>query len=256
MAGLVEALLSGALVALTSVLPLNPEGAFSSFVQGYGSFLVPSYLGVLFALLFRYRERYSNLFLKAMRGLYEAELKYLFFATVFTVLLGFSVSKLAPRVSTAGATAVNLLVGVLLVLSALLWPKLAPLRALDERLPEHPSILDAISSGVLQGLSFLGGLSRTGLVTLGLVLPGHSPRKAVEWGFMVSPAYFVLRLCLLGSWKPSGPPWIPFSAFLVSFIVTLLTISTWEALAEAHGKRFLLFFGLIPLIVYALEVVA
>ncbi|GAB6135633.1 undecaprenyl-diphosphate phosphatase [Thermococcus prieurii] len=255
MVGLVEALLSGVLVAVASVLPLSPEGSLASLIPGYSAFLVPAYLGVTFAVFFRYRETYSRLSLQAMRGIYEAELKYLFFVAVFTVLLGFSVSKLACRVSQLEAGVINLIVGIFLLTVALSWPKLALLRGLDERLPEQPSILDSLSSGVLQGLSFLGPLSRTGLVTLGLVLPGHSARKAIQWGFMASPAYFVLRLFLTGTWRPDGPVWIPFSAFLAAFFVTLLGISLLERLAGSHDRKFLLAFGLIPIIVYTLEVI-
>ena len=256
MLGFVEALLSGAVVAVTSMLPLNPEGALvSSLVPGYSGFLVPAYLGVTFAVLFRFRERYSRLSFQALRGVYEPELKYLSFATLFTVMIGLPVFKLSCRVSTVEAGAANLLVGTLLSAAALVWPRLALLRGLNERLPEQPSILDAISSGVLQGLSFLGPLTRTGLVTLGLALPGHSAKKVLEWGFMISPAYFVLRLFFVGSWRPDGPAWVPFSAFLVAFAGALFMMFLLEKLAESYGERFLFFFGLVPIIIYALEVI-
>ncbi|WP_297480861.1 undecaprenyl-diphosphate phosphatase [Thermococcus sp.] len=250
----IEALLSGILFALASWLPMNPEGEWvSSLVRSYHSFLVPAYLGVTFAVMFHYRERFSTLSLKAMRGIYEAELKYLFFATLFTVLIGFPLLECPIGITGKESAIVNVLIGMLIVLLALNTPKKNPLKELDKKLPEQPSILDALSGGVLQGFALLEGVTRTGIVTLGLLLPGHSGRKALEWGFLISPAYFVLRLLQLGNWESSGPAWIPFLAFLSAFLTTLLLIPLLEKLAERWEKPFLIAFGLIA-IAYALEV--
>ena len=251
----VEALLSGILVALASWLPLNPEmGGVSSLLQDYSSFLVPAYLGVTFGVMFHYRERFSTLSLKAIKGIYEAELKYLFFATLFTAIIGFPLLKCSIGITGKESAIVNILIGTLIVLLALNMPRRNPLRELDEKLPEQPSILDALSGGVLQGFALLEGVTRTGIVTLGLLLPGHSAKKVVEWGFLISPVYFVLRLLQLGDWKPGGPAWVPFIAFLSAFFTTLLLIPLLEKLAERWEKPFLIAFGLIA-IAYALEVV-
>jgi len=256
MGTLIEALISGLIVALTSWLPLSPEGnTVSSLVGGYSSFLVPAYLGVTFAVLFRFRERFSTLLLKAMRGVYEAELKYLFFATLFTVLIGLPLSRFSCRVSAEVSTVVNALVGVAIVLLAVLNPTKNPLKELDRKLPEQPSILDSLSGGILQGFALLGPLTRTGTVTLGLLLPGHSAKKALQWGFMIAPAYLILRLVQLGSWQSSDPAWVPFTAFASAFFGSLLLMPLLERMAEKNGRYFLILFGLVAVVVYALEVI-
>lgn len=253
MTELVEAFLSGLIVAVTSWLPLSPEGSVvSSLVEGYSSLLVPAYLGVTFAVLFHFRERFSRLLLEAMKGIYEAELKYIFFATLFTVLIGLPLSGFC-RVSARTSALLNILIGGAIVLLATFKPKRNPLRELDKKLPERPSILDAFSAGILQGLVLLGPITRTGAVTLGLLLPGHDAKKALRWSFMVAPAYLVLRLIQLGSWRSSGPVWVPFTAAVSAFVVSLLLMQILESLA-GKGRHFLMAFGLIPLIVYALEV--
>ena len=252
----IEAIISGLVVALTSWLPLSPEGnTFPSLLEGYSHFLVPAYLGVTFAVLFRFREKFSTLLLKAMRGIYEAELKYIALATAFTLFIGLPVSKFSCRVSAETSALINALVGVAIVLLAVLNPSRNPLRELDSKLPEQPSILDSLSGGILQGFALLGPLTRTGAVTLGLLLPGHSAKKALQWGFMIAPAYFLLRLVELGSWKPNGPVWVPFMAFASAFFGSLLVMTLLERVAERNGRLFLIFFGLMSTVFYALEVI-
>ncbi|WP_297552258.1 undecaprenyl-diphosphate phosphatase [Thermococcus sp.] len=252
----IEALLSGLIVALTSWLPLNPEANWvSPLVEGYSSFLVPAYLGVTFAVLFRFRERFSRLLLEAMKGIYEAELKYLFFATLFTVLIGLPASRFSCRVSAQTSALLNITIGGAIILLAVLNPAKNPLKELDRKLPEQPSILDSLSAGILQGFALLGPLTRTGTVTLGLLLPGHSAKKALQWGFMVAPAYLILRLVQFGSWQSSDPAWVPFTAFASAFFGSLLLMPLLERMAERNGRYFLISFGLVAVVVYALEVV-
>ncbi|WP_050003191.1 undecaprenyl-diphosphate phosphatase [Thermococcus eurythermalis] len=256
MGTLVEALLSGLIFALTSWFPLSPEGDVASVLVGnYQSFLVPAYLGVTFAVFFHYREKFSRLLIEAMKGIYEAELKYVFFATLFTALIGLPLSKFSWGLSAKISSAVNALIGALIVLLSLATPRRNPIRELDGKLSEEPSILDSLSAGVLQGVALLGPLTRTGAITLALLLPGYSARKALQWSFMVAPAYFILRLLQFGSWEPEGPVWIPFTAFASAFFVSLVLIYLLESLAEKRARLALTAFGIVPIIVFALEVI-
>jgi len=251
----VDALISGFLVALASWLPLSPEaGWFPSLVKDYTLFLVPAYMGTTFAVLFYFRDELSRLFMEVLRGVYRAELKYLLFATVFTALIGIPASKFSHLIIGEDSTLINALIGALIVLTALASPKGNPLRELDRKLPEQPSIVDALSAGILQGLALLGQLTRTGAVTLGLTLPGHSARKVLEWGFLVAPAYFVLRLLQLGNWEPRDQT-LSFIAFTSAFFTSLLMLSLLPKLANGREKLFWVAFGLIPILVYALEVI-
>lgn len=255
MDSLSSAVLTGIITALASWLPLNPEGSLFSPLVNQTEFLVPAYLGITFAVLFRYRERFSEMLIKAMKGIYDPELKFIVFAAVFTVTVGYPLERFSCAVSDFSSLIINAGIGVFLILMALLWPKLAILKRIDEKLPEQPSILDALSGGILQGLSVLGTLARTGFVTAGLVVPGHSVKKSLEWGFMVAPAYFVFKLAMIRTWKPDGPAWVPFTAFLLAFVVSLLTMRVLETLAERNERKFLAIFGLIPILALILEVI-
>lgn len=70
--GIADALLSGILAALTSWLPMSPpEGSFGRLIDGvisYTAFLVPAYAGIMFSVLYRYRERLSKEPLMAFGG--------------------------------------------------------------------------------------------------------------------------------------------------------------------------------------------
>ena len=252
----VEALLSGLMAALTSWFPLSPEGDVASvFVGDYQSFLVPAYLGITFAVFFHYREKFSRLLIEAIKGIYEAELKYVFFAALFTALIGLPLSKLSWGISAQIASALNALIGALIVLISLATPRRNPIRELDGKLSEEPSMLDSLSAGILQGVALLGPLTRTGAVTLALLLPGYSAKKALQWSFMVAPAYFVLRLLQFGSWEPEGPVWVPFMALVSAFFGSLMLMSILEFLAEKRARLTLTAFGIVPVIVFALEVI-
>jgi len=230
--------LYGLLVAFASWSPLSPE-----VVPVPGELVVPCYLGLTFAVLFHFREKISFLLAAAMAGRFEPELKYLLFTSLFTFLVGFPLSALSLRVSE--------LVNVPLGMALALVPR-GLLRAIDD-VPEQPSIVDSLLGGIGQGLSLIGGLSRTGMVTLALLLPGHSAKKALQWSFLVAPAYFLVKLVSIGQWE-QAPPMPAFIAFTSAFFGSLLMMTLLERVAE-RGRPFLVVFGLIPLVFYALEVI-
>ncbi len=256
MDSLPSAVLTGIITAMVSWLPLNPEENLFSSLVNQSEFLVPVYLGITFSVLFKYREKFSEMLVKVMKGIYDPELKFLVFATIFTITIGYPLKRFSCEVSDFSSLIINAGVGVFLILMALLWPKLAVLKRIDEKLPEQPSILDALSGGILQGFSVLGNLTRTGLVMAGLVVPGHSVKKSLEWGFMVAPAYFIFKLATIKTWKPNEPAWIPFTAFLLAFASSLITMGILETLAEKNERKFLAVFGLIPLLTLILEVIS
>ncbi len=96
--GIADALLSGILAALTSWLPMSPpEGSFGRLIDGvisYTAFLVPAYAGIMFSVLYRYRERLSKEPLMALRGGAEtSELQYFVLGFLLTLLLGLPLAK-------------------------------------------------------------------------------------------------------------------------------------------------------------------
>ncbi|WP_297499422.1 undecaprenyl-diphosphate phosphatase [Thermococcus sp.] len=253
MTAIVDAILSGFIAALASVLPLSPEGEpFSSLVSDYSYLLVPAYLGVAFAIFFYFRDEFSRQCLQAMRGIYKPSLKFVAFASLFTVLLGYPLWRFSLNLPGEVSAIINALSGGLIVLYSL-RPNLNPLKGPDGKLPEEPSMVDSLSAGLAGGVAVLGSLSRTGLVLPALIIPSHKPRKAVEWALWVAPAYILLKLTLI-SWNSSGDVWIPFTAFLSAFITSLLVIHLLLVLAERRGRGLLVTLGLISVVVYSLEV--
>jgi undecaprenyl-diphosphatase len=253
MVGIFNAIVSGLLVAVSSLLPLSPEGASISSIQGYSELLVPSYLGVAFGVLFYFREEFSISSLKAMRGVYTAGLKYVVFSTVFMVLLGYPLWRFSFDISETLSSVINLVIGFLIMVLSL--GRFHPLKSLEERLQEEePTLVDALLSGVAQGIAVLGVLSRTGLAIVALMLSPHEPKKVLEWALWMIPIYVFLKLGLIGTWKPVEPIWIPFSAFLSAFVTSILMIWVLLSLAERNGRLLIASLGAVALVVYSLEV--
>ncbi len=261
----VSSAITGIVVALTSWLPVGPEGGavsrfLGSVAKGYSNYLVPAYLGVIFAVIFYFRDPIAVGTQRALSRSIGAELKYLFYASLFTLVLGYPLVAgnwefLDPTTSDA----VNAAVGAAMILVGLacLVRKRAPLEEVEKRLAdgEEPTLLDAVLSGIAQGLAMLGELSATGLVLLVLSLSGMKPKKALKLLFMISPIYMILRLLLLGSWNPAMPVYLPFTAFITSFVTAILFMKALMVAGERLSRRtFLTLMGLIPIVVYLMEV--
>ncbi|WP_297420362.1 undecaprenyl-diphosphate phosphatase [Thermococcus sp.] len=263
----VSSAITGFIIALASWLPIGPEGAAVSHFIGtaivnYTDYVVPSYLGVIFAVLFYFRDLIAVGTQKALRKNFSAEARYFAYASLFTLSIGYPIAAggwnvLNPRASDA----VSAIIGAAILLVGILcWRgKSAPLEGMDRKLgdEDEPTLLDGISSGVAQGLAMFGELSATGLVLLVLSAGGIKPRKALELLFMISPVYLILRLLLLREWTPVMPVYLPFTAFLSSFVTAILFMKALLFAGEKLRRRtFLTLMGLVPIVVYLLEVVA
>ncbi|WP_054841548.1 undecaprenyl-diphosphate phosphatase [Thermococcus peptonophilus] len=184
--GIADALLSGILVALTSWLPpLSPEGSFGHLIDGmisYTAFLVPAYAGIMFSVLYRYKERLSKEPLMVLRGVETSELQYFVVGVLLTLMLGLPpLAKLLEAHNTV-LDVFNLILAVLITFFGLTWPRLTILKGAESKIPSKPSFLDAVLAGVFQSFSSTGGVSRAGLAILALILPGHEAENVLEWG--------------------------------------------------------------------------
>ena len=246
-------------------MPLGPEGGavsrfLGSVAAGYSNYLVPSYLGVIFAVIFYFRDLIAVGTQRAMHGSIGAELRYLFYASLFTLVIGYPIVAGNRKVlGLVSSDAFNAVVGVALVLLGLgyLARRRAPLEGVERRLAdgEEPTLLDAVSSGVAQGLAMLGELSATGLVLLVLSVNGMKVRRAMELLFMISPAYLILRLLFLCSWNPAMPVYLSFTAFVASFVSAILFMRALLMAGERLDRgAFLVAMGLVPVVIYAVEV--
>jgi len=261
----VSSAITGIVMALISWLPIGTGEAVSHFLGSvagaYRPYVVPSYLGVIFAVLFYFRNLIAVGTQKALRGSFSPDLRYFIYASLFTLALGYPIAAGGWKVlDPLASDAVNALIGAFLILVGVLcWRKGAPLENVGKRLREadEPTLLDAVSSGVSQGFAMLGELSPTGLVLLALSATGMKPRRALELLFMIYPVYLTLRLLFLGSWNPAMPVYLPFTAFLAAFVTSILFMRFLLVAGERLSRRtFLILMGLVPIAVYTLEVIA
>lgn len=261
----ISSILSGVIVALSSWLPTSPDSytvvrVLSGVAQGYQEYLVPAYLGVTFAVLFYFKEKIALGSQNALRGRFDSEIKYFAYASIFTILLGYPLVRLTGLEGSRLADLVNSLLGLLFILAGLFLPRFRSVaQGFEDKMREErsePTLLDSIISGILQGVSLLGGLSRSGFIILGLTLTGIDVKKALELSFLIAPAYFIMRLASMEGWNPSLPVSLLFTSFLAAFVASLITMKGLIKLSCVLGdKTFLAVFGLIGILIYLMGVV-
>jgi undecaprenyl-diphosphatase len=263
----VSPMLTGIIVALASWLPIGPEGYAVSRLLGdiapaYGDYMVPSYLGITFAVIFYFKNLIGLDTQIALRGRISSDLKYLFYASLFTILVGYPVVlNLKDAVGPATSDLINALAGLMLLLVGLVYGnrRRAPLGKVEGQMRENEdeaTLLDAIVSGIAQGVALIGGISRSGLVLLGLSGTDINVKRALELSFLVAPVYLVMKLLFIGGWDSGLPISLLFTAFVASFVMSLITMKLLLMAAEALGRRsFLVVFGSVAIVVYLLGVV-
>lgn len=263
----VAPLISGMIIALGSWLPVGPEGHSFTALLGavapsYGDYLVPSYLGVMFATLFYFRELIALGSQNAIKKHLDSDTMYFIYASVFTLLVGYPILKtVSDAVDPGTSDLINAIAGFGLVLVGLLAGTRvqAPLEGIERSIREkkdEATLVDAVVSGLAQGVALIGGLSRSGFVLLGLASTGMDVKRALELSFLVAPVYLVLKLAFMGGWDPKLPVALLFTAFLAAFVVSLVTMKLLLKLAGAVSRRtFLVSFGLIAIAVYLMGVV-
>ncbi|NJE42439.1 undecaprenyl-diphosphate phosphatase [Thermococcus sp. GR6] len=260
-------LISGIIVALSSWFPISPEGysvnlMLQSIDPLYESYLVPAYLGILFAILFHFREKIATGAQKAIRMSIDPDGKFVFYSSLFTVFIGYPVVVGLPEIlSPKTADIINAIIGLVMITAGLLMARRVsvPLRGVDDCLREHedePTLIDSLVVGLAQGISLIGGISRSGLTLTVLLSTGASVKRALELSFLVAPLYLIMRLAFIESWDPDLPVALLFTAFLASFATSILTMNLLLRLAESLNRRtFLILFGSIAVIVCILGVI-
>lgn len=259
-------LLSGVVVALSSWLPTSPEGysimrLLESATPAYADYLVPAYLGVTFAVLFYFKEKIALGSQRVLRRSLDSDTKYLLYATLFTVLLGYPLLVgLEGFIDSKVADFINALIGFAIFLFALFLGRFHPLLGgTKEKIREEKdgaTFVDSIVSGLLQGGALIGGLSRSGLVFFGLVVTGVTAKKALELSFLIAPVYLILKLAFVTGWDPALPVSLLFTSFISSFVASMVTMKGLLRAVEVLGERtFIAIFGLIPVFIYFVGVI-
>jgi len=263
----VVSLISGMIIALGSWLPVGPEGhSFTTILEAiapsYRAYFVPSYLGVTFAVLFYFRERIALGSRNAIKRRPDSDTMYFIYTSVFTLLVGYPIMKrVSDAVGPATSDLINALVGLGMIMIGLLAGThfRAPLEGAESSIrkeKDEATLVDAVISGLAQGASLIGGLSRSGLVLLGLVSTGMDVKRALELSFLAAPAYLILKLAFMEESGPELSIGPLFTAFVGAFVVSFVTMKLLLKLADTVGRKgFLVSFGLIAIAVYLMGVV-
>lgn len=249
----VDGIISGITAAIMFLFPASPEGDVVSIVgKNYAELLVPSYIGMMVAFLFYFRDTISREAATMLRGLPWPELRYVLFSSVITLILGLPLSRLTPAKNIG--TAVNLFVALLIILLSA-NPKLpAKLGEIGRAFDERPTPVDGFLAGVAQGVSSIGGLSRSGLTVLLLAPSAYDPKDTVRFSFEIAPAYLLVRVLSM-DWHPQSKLLGPV-AFTSAFFTSL--VGLWAIIKAAERLetgKFLFVYGLIGVILCLVEVV-
>lgn len=241
---LIKTILSGILAAVVVMFPTSTRVVLYRPTD----LLVPSYAGVIVAILFYFRDVVSREPVLAIKGYPWPQLKYLTLTTALTLTIGLLLPELSLS-PTAIAT-----VGIIIALSLPLaqrYPFLYRLRASFE---EEPTPLDAITTGLAQVVSVLFFLPRSGLVALSLAFSGYDAKRILRFSLEAAPAYALVQVLKLGQCQ-FIPKWIGPVAFASGFFSTLLLTWTLFKLTESLETRwFLAFYGVIGALIQILGV--
>jgi undecaprenyl-diphosphatase len=240
------ALALGLIQGVLEWLPVSSEGAVTVALTTLGSapeaaiqFGLFLHGGTAVAAAAFYRERLASLLgdLSMWRpstafDADTARLSFLGVATAASVLTGgVSYLLLEDVASALSGGAVVALIGLLLIGTGLLQ-RLAADRAVGAR--EHPSLLDALVVGSLQGVAVLPGVSRSGTTVSALLLAGHDGETSLELSFLLSipAAAGAAAVVLLDVGVPSVDPGPAALAVAVSAVVGYLTVGALVALVR------------------------
>ncbi|MCF7893310.1 MAG: undecaprenyl-diphosphate phosphatase [Candidatus Omnitrophica bacterium] len=166
---------------------------------------------------------------------------YLALTTGITALLGISIDRyLSSYFTINGFIFFFLFINGLILLNG---KKLKGKRELTEI-----TIRDAVVLGVLQGFSFLPGISRSGITIIGLLARRFKPKAAFALSFIMSifpiAGTFLLKINALTELKLT--PFILFLSFLITFIVGFFSLYLVKRTLVA--KKFI-YFGYYCIIV-------
>ena len=194
------ALLTGVLQGVIEWLPVSSKTMNLLLLQASGIPVDQAYalglianFGSFFAALFYFRRDVWQM-LRSLRHPFASTpdaqlLRFVLLATVATGLVGLPLYKLAKQtLSVAGGSVAMLMVGGLLLLTAVLAARKEQLAALkgSPSLTGVPKARDAFIVGACQGLAALPGISRSGVTVTPLLLMNYSAKDAIRFSFLLN----------------------------------------------------------------------
>ncbi|MCF7887602.1 MAG: undecaprenyl-diphosphate phosphatase [Candidatus Omnitrophica bacterium] len=204
---------------LSEFLPISSSGHLFIFKNIFNSgknflpFFVFLHIATLSAVfVFLYKEIFAALKNKKI-------IVYLIITTAITALLGLIIDRILSHYFTS-----NHFIFVFLLINGFIL--LTAKRLKGNRELTDISVRDALILGVLQGFSFLPGISRSGITIIGLLARRFKPKDAFALSFMMSifpiAGAFLLKADNLTALRLS--PLILILSFLIAFITGLFSL--------------------------------
>jgi undecaprenyl-diphosphatase len=243
-ASLLTILLLGLIEGLTEFIPVSSTGhlVLAAELLGFhseaeGTFEIVIQLGAILSVIVLYWRR----FLEAGMGVIRREPEALRFAR--NILLGFLPSMVVgflvydavkAMLGSPAIVAVALIVGgiLILVLERLVkTPRVEGVEAMGWK--------TALAIGLIQCLSMIPGVSRSGATIMGALSLGVERRTAAEYSFFLAVPTMLAAsgydLLKTGATLDCGAWGAIAIGFLVSFVVALLVIRLFLAIVTRHG---------------------
>ncbi len=258
MAEYLEFFLLGLLQGVIEWLPISSQGSLVLFLVLLLGFKLSEaldisillHLGTCLAATIYFRRDLVRI-LKRSSDEDEMLLLFLVAASSATVISGLPIYLLFRGVGGQGEVLLGLLGGALII-TGLAQRRDGPKRGTSMK---APSLGTGFLVGLLQGLSALPGLSRSGITTFALLLYGFEGKEALRISFILSiPASLFASsgVILLGGSIPLDPHMR--IAIIASFISALITIGLLMRVSQrVNFSSFCILMGLIAIISFVLK---
>lgn len=235
-----EYVLLGALQGIFEWIPISSQGLitiFSSFIVtdinsiDFSLFL---HLGTMFAVLIFFRKDWINLILLRDKEL----LRFFIIASIVSLSLGFVVYKTIGDIAIGSG--LLFLIGFGLLLTSWFQKK-------DIRLNMNKDF-NSVIVGLLQGISVIPGVSRSGSTIFGLSLKENDPSEILKKSYIISlPAVAASTgYIFISNPSISSFPWI---ALLSSFVFGIISLKVLlDFSKKVNFSKITMTFGILCLI--------
>jgi len=261
---IVSLLILGLVQGITEWVPISSKTqvtfVYLQFLKGTAANVVPillyAHLGTFLAAILYFRKEISCI----TRSFFEkpldigcharGKLGFLFTALLFTGIVGVPLLLLEKKFfPTFEAGFLYALMGAGLIVTGLL---LLSHKGTSTRTTEEVTWKDGVLTGLLQGLSTLPGVSRSGTSTTGLIWRGFDSGSSFYLSFLLSiPTVFFAEILLYaGGGMTSFPITDGIVLFVASFVVGYITLDTLLKLVRRFNIAYVvLALGIVIIVV-------
>ena len=209
---MIEYIILGIIQGIFEWIPISSEGVVALAANGFNLNALDTalflHLGTLFAIVVYFYKDW----IKVLTFKDKKLLKFLFIATIFSVIIG---GLLYNMINVVIGPALLLLTGIGLLFTAFFHKSKKKFNISENWL--------AIIVGAIQGLAVIPGLSRSASTIFGLSLKKEDPQEILRYSYMMSvPMIFVGSIYLIIK-NPSFSLSM-FPGLIAAFIVGLITL--------------------------------